>query len=131
MNSLVKTVVMVVFLLTSTLFIFGGIGTIFNYQFQFSPDKLSAELPTTLIFGIGFLLIGIDSFLLFWAVYRMKKWFFVLYWTSYSLFCIFIAFILWPGANAHLATDTISLAVAMVLPLLLGMYLRKYKSKFV
>lgn len=130
MNPRVKTIIMIAFLLISAVFILGGIVTILNYQFQFSPDKLSAELQTTLIFGIGFFVIGIDSFLLFWGLYRLKKWFLVLYWSSFCLFCLLLAFTLWPWSSTHLAMDALFLTVAVVLPVLLGIYLRKHRSTF-
>jgi hypothetical protein len=130
MNRLFRAFIQILFFLFSILFFIAGFVTIFNYYFEFSIDKISVEVVTTYIFGIGFILIGVAFLLLFWGLCHLKKWFINLYWVNFILFIIMLFLITSPFSSGKIIEDIVFLIFVIGFPVSLGIYLTKHRSIF-
>jgi hypothetical protein len=125
----IAKIVAVVFLSGAVFFLAGSIGVSLNYLFQFYPGKISVELFSTGIYAFLGMLLAFVFFLLAWSLYRRKRWFIRLYWSSTALLfvCVVISS---PLCSAHSYQDTLIIMSTGVVLLALGGYFHKHQSTF-
>ena len=133
MNKYIKTLLLTVFGLLSLAHLYGAVQILMNYFLEFNPNKISAELETTLILGLRNVLISIISFSLGYGLWKMKKWFIYLFWIAfgYSLIDIY-TFGLYPtfSKKENYFSDTIGLIILFIAPVLFGLYIYKNRTAF-
>ena len=123
LDTLVRRLLLVLFAVL-TLFLLGsGASTIINYFLQFQPNKVSAELPTTIRFSIWGLGWGMAFLLLFATLLRRVRWFPLAYWLVYLAGLVNIALIVFPHPNVQWPSDVAFLTALVVPPATLGIYL--------
>ncbi len=100
-------------------------GLILNHLFIYSPDKISAEPNTTILFSSVTFFISFLSFILFFGLLKYKKWFPGLYWLTILIYIFSIMLILDFSIAFlnHFIENSIFVIFSLLLPLVLGVYL--------
>ena len=133
MNKYIKMILIAVFAILSLIHLFASIQILSNYFYQFSPDKISIELKTTLILGLRNLFIGVISCSLLYGLWKMRKWFVYLFWIAFGYLLIDVyTFEIYPtfSKTENYISDTIGLFILFVAPVLFGLYIYKNRTAF-
>jgi hypothetical protein len=132
MNRYIRKLLIVLLLIAFCLHFFSGFFTIINYLFGIAPNKISIDFRTSFISGGGHFFISFLSVVLFWGLYKMKKWFPFLFLGSYI--CTIV--IMWtleiiPFTNKIYFVEDLSVFfLVFIIPLLLVIYVFVKRKAF-
>jgi hypothetical protein len=105
------------------LFIF-SIMLILNHYFQFSPDKISAEFETSIMYSSISLIFSIIFLLLVYGLLKYKKWFIKLLWLTFVLYVIpVVNDVIFKSYLKNVYEDTLFILLGIIFPCSICIYL--------
>jgi len=128
---LIRKMSLVLWILCGVLLLIASINFILNYYFQYSPNKISVEVYSTMIYSGISLSVSSIFFILFYGLLKYKKWLPTLYWISILIHLLPLLLILdLEDYLNHFIEDRLFIILGLILPLLLGIYLLLKKDYF-